>query len=190
MARALRLSAGAGASLAVALALAAAGLAGAAGERGIGVTVSAGGRRVGDAGTGGDASMIGGQDGAQGRAWVDLALAPPFVARAGYQRPQYRVVEGYVSFRGWLTTDETAAAGSGVFRVPPEAWPTRAEQFKVTFKGEDRLLSVDKEGNAALQLEMQRGQWLPLVSFAYNSQIGEVLTNRFAVGEGGGTAEL
>ena len=58
------------------------------------------------------------------------------------------------------------------------------------FKGEDRLLSVDKEGNAALQLEMQRGQWLPLVSFAYNSQIGEVLTNRFAVGEGGGMAEL
>ena len=128
---------------------------------GLGVSVS------GSEGLGGGSAgpvATGDRDG-----WVDLVLQGPAASRRSYQKPQWRVDEGYVSLRGWLAASAAAEAGEVLFELPPEARPGRPETFRVSFKGEDRGVTVLPEGACVLLAPLEANQWIPLTSFSYNS---------------------
>ena len=100
---------------------------------------------------------------------MDLALRGPAASRRSYQKPQWRIDEGYVSLRGWIAASAAAEAGEVLFELPPEARPGRPETFRVSFKGEDRGVTVLPEGACVLLAPLEVNQWIPLTSFSFNS---------------------
>ncbi len=100
---------------------------------------------------------------------MDLALRGPAASRRSYQKPQWRIDEGYVSLRGWIAASAAAEAGEVLFELPLEARPGRPETFRVSFKGEDRGVTVLPEGACVLLAPLEVNQWIPLTSFSFNS---------------------
>ena len=147
---------------------------GLAGGRAVGVSVA------GSGGLGGAAGPVvtGGGDG-----WGDIALLGPVASRPSYQKPQWRVDDGYVTFRGWIAADAAAEVGEVLFELPPPARPGRRETFRVSFKGEDRGIVVLPEGPCVLEAPLEANQWIPLVSLSYNSWQVERRTGGRAAGE-------
>ena len=114
---------------------------------------------------------------------MDIALLGPVASRPSYQKPQWRVDDGYVTFRGWIAADAAAEVGEVLFELPPPARPGRRETFRVSFKGEDRGIVVLPEGPCVLEAPLEANQWIPLVSLSYNSWQVERRTGGRAAGE-------
>ena len=76
------------------------------------------------------------------------------------------------ALQGWMRIDKSMEQGDELFAIPEAlsaARPYRPELWKVSMKGVERAFVLGKDGVARLSLALDRGTWVPLVGFGYNT---------------------
>jgi len=106
--------------------------------------------------------------------WVDVKLAEGVTAVKGYTAPQvaHDATLKQTALQGWMRIDKSMEQGDELFAIPEAlsaARPYRPELWKVSMKGVERAFVLGKDGVARLSLALDRGTWVPLVGFGYNT---------------------
>lgn len=119
-----------------------------------------------------EAMETGGGDG--NARWTLLELdEDAFRTRRSFETPAYDVGEdGRARFRGWFSAKVLTTPGMDALRepVPERVRPIRDETWKVTMKGQERVLTLTTEGRLIVGDEYDADTWFVLNGLEYDTE--------------------